>query len=121
MNNNVLLRNLKIGEGNPESLRRDDTHAHADDLLGRAIHYMPSLAGARAITVPVGYRPMPLDGYPVLGFPVAATSNAAPNVYIALTHSGVTLAPLIGELAAMEIVDGVRVESLSPYRPERFL
>ena len=37
------------------------------------------------------------------------------------SHSGVTLAPLIGELAAIEIVDDVRVESLSPYRPERFL
>ena len=115
-----------IGEGNQESLRRDDTQPHADDLLGRAIHYLPSLAGARAITVPVGYRPMPLDGYPILGFPVAGSqasgsAEAAPNVYIALTHSGVTLAPLIGELAALEIVDGVRVESLSPYRPERFL
>ena len=42
------------------------------------------------------------------------------NVYIALTHSGVTLAPLIGELAAMEIVDGVTVKMLSPYRPDRF-
>ena len=112
---------LMIGEGNQESLRRDDTQAHADDLLGRAIHYLPSLAGARAITVPVGYRPMPLDGYPALGFPAPGVSEAAPNVYIALTHSGVTLAPLIGELAAIEIVDGARVEGLSPYRPERFL
>ena len=120
-----------IGEGNQESLRRDDTQAHADDLLGRAIHYLPSLAGARAITVPVGYRPMPLDGYPVLGFPapgspapgvlVTGSGETAPKVYIALTHSGVTLPPIIGELAAIEIVDGVRVESLSPYRPERFL
>jgi glycine/D-amino acid oxidase-like deaminating enzyme len=58
---------------------------------------------------------MPQDGYPVLGFP-----EAAPNVYIALTHSGVTLAPLIGELAAIEIVDGARVEVLKDYRPERF-
>ena len=117
---------LMIGEGNQESLRRDDTQAHANDLLGRATHYLPSLAGARAITVPVGYRPMPLDGYPVLGFsapgsPAPGSSEAAPNVYIALTHSGVTLAPLIGELAAIEIVDGARVEGLSPYRPERFL
>ncbi|MCH7852602.1 MAG: FAD-binding oxidoreductase [Candidatus Marinimicrobia bacterium] len=120
-----------IGEGNQESLLRDDTQAHADDLLGRAIHYLPSLAGAQAITVPVGYRPMPLDGYPILGFPATGSpapgsqapgsAEAAPNVYIALTHSGVTLAPVIGELAALEIMDGVRVESLSPYRPERFL
>jgi len=59
---------------------------------------------------------MPLDGYPVLGF-----VNAVPNVYIALTHSGITLAPLIGELAAIEIVDNVRAEVLSAYRVERFI
>ena len=32
-------------------------------------------------------------------------------------HSGVTLAPLIGQLAALEILDGARVSSLEPYRP----
>jgi glycine/D-amino acid oxidase-like deaminating enzyme len=37
-----------------------------------------------------------------------------------LTHSGVTLAPLIGQLASIEILDGVRVEALDPYRTERF-
>ena len=59
---------------------------------------------------------MPLDGYPILGF-----SSNAPNVYIALTHSGVTLGPLIGELATIEILDDVQIESVAPYRPERFL
>jgi glycine/D-amino acid oxidase-like deaminating enzyme len=32
----------------------------------------------------------------------------------------VTLGPLIGELAAHEILDGVQVEMLAPYRPSRF-
>src|SRR5262249_6001654 len=72
--------------------------------------------GARAVPVPVGYRPMPRDGFPVLGFP-----EPVPNLYIALMHSGVTLAPLVGELAALEIVDGARVQILNAYRPERFL
>ncbi len=58
---------------------------------------------------------MPLDGYPVLGF-----AQAAPNIYIALTHSGVTLAPLVGELAAIETVDGAAVSTVADYRPERF-
>ena len=107
---------LMIGEGSQESLNLDDSQAHADDLLDRAIHYLPALADAKAIPVPVGYRPMPLDGYPVLGF-----ARQAPNVYLALTHSGVTLAPLIGQLASIEILDGVRVEALDPYRPERFV
>ena len=106
---------VQIGEGTQESLSQDDSLRHAENLLARASHYLPALAGAKALPVPVGYRPMPRDGYPVLGF-----ARAAPNVYIALTHSGVTLAPLIGELAAMEIVDGVSVKTLSPYRLDRF-
>jgi glycine/D-amino acid oxidase-like deaminating enzyme len=106
---------VQIGEGSQESLARDDSQAHADDLLARAAHYLPALAGTRAIPVPVGYRPMPRDGFPVLGYP-----EPVPNVYLALMHSGVTLAPLVGELAAMEIVDGARVHILEAYRPERF-
>ena len=106
---------VQIGEGTQESLRRDDSQTHADDLLARAAHYLPGLSGATADPVPVGYRPMPLDGYPVLG-----SAPSAPNLYVAVTHSGVTLAPVIGELAAMEIVDGARVEILDHYRPERF-
>ena len=106
---------LAIGQGSQESVDRDDSQAHADALLSRAIHYLPALAGARAIPKPVGYRPMPIDGLPVLGF-----CQATPNLYIALMHSGVTLAPLVGELGTIEIVDGARVEMLAPYRPERF-
>lgn len=107
---------LMIGEGTQESLARDDSQAHADALLERATHYLPALAGARAIPVPVGYRPMPRDGFPVLGFP-----EPVPNVYLALMHSGVTLAPLVGELATLEIVDGARVQAFDAYRPERLL
>ena len=106
---------VQIGEGTQESLRQDDSPEHARQLLDRASRYLPALAGAEAFPVPVGYRPMPQDGYPVLGF-----AKTAPNVYIALTHSGVTLAPLVGELATMEIVDGVSVKILGPYRPDRF-
>jgi glycine/D-amino acid oxidase-like deaminating enzyme len=106
---------LMIGEGTQESLSRNDSQEHANDLLARAAHYLPALADAYAVPVPVGYRPMPLDGLPVLGF-----TAAVPNLYIALMHSGVTLAPLVGELATMEIVDGARVELLAAYRPERF-
>ena len=104
-----------IGEGSQESLARDDTQEHANELLSRAAEYVPGLKGATAIPVPVGYRPMPLDGFPVVGF-----SPKAPNVYLALTHSGVTLAPLLAQLATMEIVDGAQVELLSDYRPSRF-
>lgn len=107
---------LMIGEGDQESRAEDDSQAHADELLARACHYLPGLAGAQAIPVPVGWRPMPLDGYPVMGF-----TAEAPNLYVALTHSGVTLAPVLSQLAAQEICEGVRADAvLGPYRPERF-
>ena len=107
---------LMIGEGDQESLAEDDSQAHADDLLARACQHLPGLAGAAAVPVPVGWRPMPLDGYPVMGF-----AMEAPNLYVALTHSGVTLAPALSQLAALEICDGTRADAvLGPYRPERF-
>ena len=104
-----------IGEGSQESLARDDSQEHANELLARAAEYLPALRGASAVPVPVGYRPMPLDGFPVVGF-----SPKAPSVYLALTHSGVTLAPLIAQLATTEIADGARVDLLKDYRPSRF-
>ncbi len=58
---------------------------------------------------------MPKDGFPVLGF-----SESAPDVYVAVMHSGITLAPLVGRLVASEILDGVQVEMLEPYRLSRF-
>ena len=107
---------LMIGEGDQESLAEDDSQAHADELLARACQHLPGLTGATAVPVPVGWRPMPLDGYPVMGF--AAES---PNLYVALTHSGVTLAPALSQLAALEICDDARADAvLAPYRPERF-
>jgi glycine/D-amino acid oxidase-like deaminating enzyme len=106
---------VTVGESADASLSLDDSQRHADDVLARAIHYLPALAGAKAIPAAVAYRPMPRDGFPILGF-----SKTAPNVYVALTHSGVTLAPLIGELAALEIVEGATIEMLSAYRPDRF-
>ena len=107
---------LMIGEGDQESLAEDDTQSHADDLLARARCYLPGIGDARAVPVPVGWRPMPLDGYPVMGF-----ASEAPNLYVALTHSGVTLAPALSELAAQEICDGAPADDvLAPYRPQRF-
>ena len=107
---------LMIGEGDQESLAQDDSQCHADDLLARARRYLPGLDGAQAVPVPVGWRPMPLDGYPVMGF-----ASEASNLYVALTHSGVTLAPALSQLAAQEICDGTPADAvLGSYRPQRF-
>ena len=62
----------------------------------------------------IGWRPLPLDGHPVIG-----ASPAVPSAYIAIAHSGVTLAPIIGKLAAQELLTGRASERLADYRPIR--
>ena len=104
-----------IGDSTRESEAEDDSQKHADDLLRRTARFIPALSNARAIPVPVGFRPMPVDGHPILGF-----TDLVPNLYLTVMHSGVTLAPLVGELSATEIVDGTKVDMFEPYRLRRF-
>jgi glycine/D-amino acid oxidase-like deaminating enzyme len=87
----------------------------ASEIFLQVGRYLPQLQDAAIDHVTLGYRVMPQDEYPILGF-----TERCPNVYLAATHSGVTLAPLIGRLAALEILDGVPVSLLDPYRPSRF-
>jgi glycine/D-amino acid oxidase-like deaminating enzyme len=35
-------------------------------------------------------------------------------------HSGMTMCPVIGEMAAMEILDGATADILDTFRPARF-
>ena len=42
-----------------------------------------------------------------------------PNLYIAAMHSSMT-SPIIGEMAAMEILDGTTADILDTFRPARF-
>jgi glycine/D-amino acid oxidase-like deaminating enzyme len=57
----------------------------------------------------VGHRPTPADGFPAIGRP------GPDGLYVAVLHSGITLAPLVGELAAREIARGERDADLAPY------
>jgi glycine/D-amino acid oxidase-like deaminating enzyme len=76
---------------------------------------LPELAKAGVEKMTQGFRPMPADGMPLVGF---APGRA--DLYLAVMHSGVTLGPLVGRLAATEILDRVRVDPLAAYRLERF-
>lgn len=88
---------------------------HGVRIRGQAARYLPALADAEIESVSLCWRPMPQDEYPIIGF-----APGHSNVYVAVTHSGVTLAPIIGELVAIELLDDARVDLLAPYRLERF-
>lgn len=54
------------------------------------------------------------------GFPIIGPARTYPNLCIVVTHSGVTLASILGELVTREILDSVSVAMLEPYRLSRF-
>ena len=87
---------------------------HAQRMLAIAVRFAPKLQDAPLEGASIGWRPLPLDGHPVLG-----PAPARPDVYIAIMHSGVTLAPLAGRLAAEEVINGASHDLLSPYRADR--
>ncbi len=87
-------------------------------LMHRASDYLPdfpALELASSAHARIGVRPMPEDGLPIIG-PLAD----APAVYVAATHSGITLGPYLGDLIAQEIALGEAQPDLAPYRPGRF-
>ena len=61
-------------------------------------------------------RPVPQDGLPVVG-PIGD------GVYVACLHSGITLGPIVAELAAADMsghLTNAQAAALAPYRPDRF-
>lgn len=97
---------------------QDSLLVGATALLHRASAYLPgfpALELAATADARIGVRPMPEDGLPIVG-PLAD----APGVYIAATHSGITLGPHLGDLIASEIALGETQTDLEPYRPTRF-
>jgi glycine/D-amino acid oxidase-like deaminating enzyme len=87
-------------------------------LLERGRRYLPELPadthGHDALRQ-IGVRPMPEDGRTIAG-----PLPGVPGCYVIATHSGITLAPLLGELIAEEIDGGEMPSMLAPFRPDRF-
>jgi glycine/D-amino acid oxidase-like deaminating enzyme len=102
--------------GPPQDFPNDAIRAiHAQRLVRQAREYVAGVNGAPVERVTLGWRPMPADGLPVTGF-----LDACPNAYVVVTHSGVTLAAVLGQLVTAELLDRVEVLRLDPYRPARF-
>lgn len=78
--------------------------------------WLPALAPARVEAARLGVRPMPPDGYPIIGL-----HPDLPGFYVVVTHSGITLGPVLGPLVAAEVTTGRPEPLLAPYRPDRFL
>ena len=87
---------------------------HAMRILSVAEQFVPGILAVEVEEVVIGWRPLPIDGHPVLG-----RSPIQSLAYLAIMHSGVSLAPVVGELVSREILGGLTAPELAPYRPDR--
>jgi len=111
----VLLHHDSIDE------RLTDDFAGIEDplcaeLLERGRRVLPLLGEAEVVEARFGLRPVPADGHSCVG-----ELSEISGYYEAVTHSGVTLGPLVGRLLAREILTGKVDPLIAPFRPDRFL
>lgn len=98
------------GEQSDEEL--DNTAEQMRQQIARTFVVEPD--DLKLISVEIGHRPMPADGMPLIG-----KLSALRDVYVAVMHSGLSLAPTVGRLVAMELIDGIEADELHTLRPDR--
>jgi len=111
---------LRIGADDIDALTTEGTPADpvpelAGQLLERARAVFPPAEGVAITRVHVGVRPVPDDGHTVAG-----AVPGLSNVWALVTHSGITLGPLLGRLIAEEITGDRADPRLTNFRASRF-
>jgi glycine/D-amino acid oxidase-like deaminating enzyme len=86
-----------------------------EQLLAEASRLISGTPPLTAATYGIGPKPVPADGEPVLG-QLGETSG----LFVAFTHSGATLALIVGELLASEITTAQPHPLLARFTPGRF-
>ncbi|MFD7522049.1 NAD(P)/FAD-dependent oxidoreductase [Paenibacillus chitinolyticus] len=99
---------------------RDDSGENGPEAIGKRTFELlrRGLKGGEKLeleSIQVGMRPMPADGYPIVGF-----CDGVEGLYLTVMHAAITLAPVISHLAASEIIDNVRMKELESCRLSRF-
>ncbi|TPK95329.1 MULTISPECIES: FAD-dependent oxidoreductase [unclassified Mesorhizobium] len=91
------------------------TAVAAAKLSTRALRIIPALATATLVRQWAGLRVLTPDGCPVY-----AQSESHPGAFVALCHSGVTLAAVHAETIAQAVIDGSLPSSLDVFHQRRF-
>ncbi|WP_412518220.1 FAD-binding oxidoreductase [Actinomadura madurae] len=106
----LVLEAGDLDAGVDESATPELVREVGAELLARARAVVPGLT-AEVAAVRRCVRPLPADGYPLIGF-------QRRGLYTAVTHSGMTLAPHLASLIDQEI-HGRPSPALDAYRPDR--
>ena len=90
-------------------------YQHANKILNTAKSFIKSMDEFELESVHIGWRPLPLDGLPIIGF-----INSDQDSYVASMHSGISLGPIVGKIVAQEITENINNNLLNNFRPSRF-
>lgn len=112
----LLLQALDLDNYvNPSLLPSTDGFI-AKEMLRRLRRIFANADHAKIERIAIGQRARPADGLPALGY---ITPNK--RVYLMVTHSGMTLGPLLGRLCAEEIIAKTRSALLADFAPDRLI
>lgn len=112
----VLARSAEFDEAVGLDDPTDPIPKVGKEILARAAHYLPGLEGAAIEGARVALRSIPGDHLSVVG-----SVPGRPGLYLLVTHSGGTMGPLLGRLAALEIAHKELDPRLETFRPDRLV
>lgn len=87
----------------------------AATIARRLAELLPDHSGHIDIDLRIGIRSLPADGHTIAGY-----ASPHPRIYCLVSHSGITLAPVLGRLVAAEVSTGREQDLLNAFRPGRF-
>ena len=85
----------------------------AEELVELARQRLRRTEAARVESAYIGIRALPADFMPAVG-------RVRDGLYTVVTHSGVTLAPSLGDLVSGEVLRDEQSDALARFRPTRF-
>ena len=89
---------------------------HINDMLSKTKTFVKNISNIEIDKISVGWRPLPLDGLPVIGW-----LPGQKDFYVATMHSGISLAAIVAKIVTQEILDGTSNSLLKEFRPTRFV
>ena len=105
---------LEVGGSSGTVIVSPDNPDKGSSLLETAKELSPNILNQAEFSHTCkAIRPMPKDGLPAVGY-------LQQGLYTIVTHSGMTLGPLLSAIAAGEIAENMSCDLLSPFRPSRF-
>ena len=92
----------------------EDPQRTAEQLLAKVKEALKGTDDLELDYYTVGRRPTPADGYPILG------DTGLEGLSLAVMHSGVSLAPVVGQLISQLVLAGKADPALADFSLARF-